>query len=100
LVTILGNPRRCASLRAHHREIVCVGASVSECLRRIVRRQIVRRRIARAVPARFPVVAAGTKPVLADYVDSAPGDNRPQRGRWTRLILPVSGRDNNASVRV
>jgi hypothetical protein len=52
------------------------------------------------VPARFPVVAAGTKPVLADYVDSAPGDNRPQRGRWTRLILPVSGRDNNASVRV
>jgi hypothetical protein len=30
----------------------------------------------------------------------APGDNRPQWGRWTQLILPVSGCDINASVRV
>jgi hypothetical protein len=28
-----------------------------------------------------------------------PGDNRPQQGWRTRLILPVSGRDTNASVR-
>jgi hypothetical protein len=30
----------------------------------------------------------------------APGGNRPQQGRWTQLILPVSGCDTNASVRV
>jgi hypothetical protein len=30
----------------------------------------------------------------------APGDNRSKQGRWTQLILPVSGCDINASVRV
>jgi hypothetical protein len=28
------------------------------------------------------------------------GVNRPQRGRWTQLILPVSDCGSNASVRV
>jgi hypothetical protein len=36
---------------------------------------------------------------LSCYPPHALGDNRPQWGRWTQLILPVSG-GTNASVRV
>jgi hypothetical protein len=42
------------------------------------------------------------EPNCACHVDPwrAPGGNRPQQGRWTQLILPVSDCGTNASVRV
>jgi hypothetical protein len=40
------------------------------------------------------------KPARCVLPPHAPGGNRPQRGRRTQLILPVSDCDSNASVRV
>jgi hypothetical protein len=34
-----------------------------------------------------------------ELTKAPPGDNRTQRGRWTRGIFPASARDINASVR-
>ena len=48
----------------------------------------------------FHMQFTGAVPTVRRYFAArAPGDNRPQQGRWTQMILPVSICDSNELVR-